>query len=327
MFDRLTRRGCATLRILLMMVLALPAVSCGREPTPPITVPPVPPPPVPPPPVPPPPPPPAVVVNIAGNIGDCTSQDDDATSRVLDSLPGLVFAAGDNAFENGSAEEYANCFGGSWGRHRDRTWGVMGNHDYQLGNADAAFDWFGARAGNRGEGWYTIDLDSVNWRVIVLNDNAPYVAFDRNSPQMAWLRATLASNTRKCVLAIWHAPRFLSSNTAGFTGRGSHSDLWDALYQAGAELVVSAQQHHYERLLPMDPAGTADTARGIIQFNAGTGGGEGTSMPTVAIHPNSVVRSTAFGVLSLKLRDGTFEWTFRAVRGETFSDAGSGTCH
>ena len=46
----------------------------------------------------------------------------------------------------------------------------------------------------------------------------------------------------------------------------------------------------------MRPDGTRDDANGIRQFNAGTGGGDGVLLPTVAIHPNSQVRAAAFGV-------------------------------
>ena len=64
---------------------------------------------------------------------------------------------------------------------------------------------------------------------------------------------------------------------------------------------------------------------GIREFNVGTGG-ESVELPTVAIHPNSEVRGDAFGVLTLTLRDTGYDWRFISVAGQSFSDAGSGTC-
>src|SRR5579872_2590183 len=84
-----------------------------------------------------------VVFTGAGNIGTCSGGNDDATGRILDGLSGYVFTLGDNAFENGSSSDFANCYQPAWGRQLSRTWAVMGNHDYQSGNATAAFAYFG----------------------------------------------------------------------------------------------------------------------------------------------------------------------------------------
>jgi hypothetical protein len=74
----------------------------------------------------------------------------------------------------------------------------------------------------------------------------------------------------------------------------------------------------------MRPDGTADSS-GIRQFNVGTGGSS-TTAPTV-MHPNSQVTSTTFGVLRLTLRASDYDWQFIPVRGQSFTDSGTGTCH
>src|SRR5439155_39895 len=51
--------------------------------------------------------------------------------------------------------------------------------------------------------------------------------------------------------------------------------LWQALYDAGAEIVISGHEHNYERFAPQTPGGALDLARGIRQFVVGTGGGSG----------------------------------------------------
>ncbi|PYP43187.1 MAG: hypothetical protein DMD43_00070, partial [Gemmatimonadetes bacterium] len=267
----------------------------------------------------------------AGNIGDCNATTDDATGALLDSIPGTVFTLGDNAFPRGGPADYANCFGPAWGRHKARTWATLGNHDYDTGTATAAFAYWGDRVGPNGTGYYSVNIGS--WHVIVVNDagkysaNNTYSPWADGSPQEQWLRADLAANTQPCTLAMWHVPLFLSSNDLGYTVNDSHRNLWNDLFAARADVVLNGQQHHYERMAPMRPDGTRDDSLGIRQFNVGTGGGDGTVLPTLAIHPNSEVRAAAFGVLKLSLYPDHVEWQFVPVPGETFTDSGTQACH
>jgi acid phosphatase type 7 len=52
----------------------------------------------------------------------------------------------------------------------------------------------------------------------------------------------------------------------------SSSYFVQALYNAGAEVILTGHEHHYERFAPQTPSGVADQARGIRQFIVGTGG-------------------------------------------------------
>ena len=70
-----------------------------------------------------------------------------------------------------------------------------------------------------------------------------------------------------------------------------------------------------------------DTANGIVQITAGTGG---TSHFTFGTTPsvNSLVRdSTAFGVLKLTLHSSSYDWQFIPIAGQTFTDSGTQACH
>jgi calcineurin-like phosphoesterase family protein len=270
----------------------------------------------------PPPPLPAEVILVAGNIATCGTTNDEATAAVLDTLPGTVFTLGDNAFPNGSAEAYRDCYTPSWGRHKARTYATLGNHEYNSGSAAASFDYFGNRAGPRNLGYYSLDLG--NWHIIVLNVN-DRVAFDVGSDQDRWLQADLAANSKTCTLAIWHNPRFLSSNTVGWTSNAYITALWDRLYAAGVDVALNGQQHQYERFPPLTPTGAPDNARGIREFNVGTGG-ESTEMP-IAIAQHSEALSDAFGVLKVSLDAGSYSWEFVPTVPGQFSDTGSGTCH
>ena len=264
----------------------------------------------------------AVVLIVAGNIASCgTEERAEAMARLVDGIPGTVLTLGDNVFPD--ATYYQACYDPSWGRLKARTWATLGNHEYQSGSADGAFDYFGDRAGPRGLGYYSFDLGA--WHIIVLNSNTTHVPDAPGSAQDVWLQNDLAANTRKCTLAAFHHPQFFSSDTPGWTSDESVLPLWNRLYAAGADLVLNGQQHQYERLKPMTPDGVLDDARGLRAIDVGTGG-ESTAMP-VALHPNREVISDAFGVLKLTLYADHYTWEFVPMPGQTFSDQGSGTCH
>ena len=259
----------------------------------------------------------------AGDIATCGAAGDDATAQLLDGIAGTVLPLGDNAFPNGTLTDYQNCYGPTWGRQKDRTYATLGNHEYDTGTANGAFDYFGDRAGPRGLGYYSFDLGA--WHIIVLNSNGNFVPFSAGSAQDQWLQADLAANSKTCTLAAFHHPRFFSSSDVGYTSSGPIKVVWDRLYAAGVDVVLNAQMHHYERLAPMTPDGVVDQTRGIREFNVGTGG-ESVAMPTV-IAPNSEVRGAEFGVLELTLRPDRYEWKFVPVAGASFTDSGSGSCH
>ena len=101
--------------------------------------------------------------------------------------------------------------------------------------------------------------------------------------------------------------------------------LWQALYEAGAELVLSGNDHHYERFAPQDASGNPNP-NGVREIIVGTGGKElyvyGTDQPNSEIKNND-----AFGVLQLTLKPGSYDWAFVPEPGKAFTDSGSQTCH
>jgi PKD repeat protein len=265
------------------------------------------------------------VLVAASNIATCSNNFDESTARLVDNIAGTVLTVGDNAVPNGTATDYANCYDPTWGRHKARTYAVLGNHEYDTGTADAAFDYFGSRAGERGKGYYSFELG--DWHIIVLNADGTYnkVPYGAGSAQELWLKADLAANTKRCTLALWHQERFFSSSTAGWTSSSAVKALWDDLYAAGADVVVNGQRHQYERFAPQTPTGARDDATGIRQFIIGTGG-ESVGASSV-IAANSEVLAAVRGVLKLTLDSGAYTWEFVPIAGSTFTDAGSGTCH
>jgi hypothetical protein len=258
----------------------------------------------------------------AGDIARCSSTGDEATARLLDDIPGTVVTLGDNAYDGGSAEQFEACYEPSWGRHKARTMPSVGNHDYETPGASGYFGYFGAAAGDPDKGYYSYDKGS--WHVVVLNSECRSVGgCGPNDAQIRWLEQDLAANPTECTLAYWHHPLY-SSSRYGYAPR--MKPAWDALYAAGAEVVLNGHAHLYERFAPMEPDGNADHEGGIREFVVGTGGAS--LHPLGDIQPNSEVRNAnTYGVLKLTLRPSSYEWEFVPVAGETFTDSGSTSCH
>src|SRR6266700_2245052 len=259
----------------------------------------------------------SVVLVGAGDIADCTTGE--PTAKLLDNIAGTVFTAGDNAYSNGTAAEYASCYDPSWGRHKARTRPAPGNHDYGTSGATGYYNYFGALAGPAGLGYYSYELGA--WHIISLNSN---VSMSAGSAQETWLRSDLAASTKTCTVAYWHHPRFSSGSSHGSSTMSA--DVFQALYDAGAEIVIVGHDHEYERFGPQTPNAVADPVRGIREFVVGTGGAGLYSFATPL--PNSEVRdNTSHGVLKLTLSDGSYTWQYIPVAGNSFTDSGSGTCH
>ena len=259
----------------------------------------------------------AVLVG-AGDIADA-AQRDEATAKLLETIPGTVVPLGDNAYPNGTADEFNNYYEPTWGRHKARTRPAAGNHEYDIPGASGYFNYFGAAAGDPAKGYYSYDVGA--WHIIVLNSECSQVGgCGSTSPQGQWLQADLAANPRPCTLAIMHKALF-ASGTDSAAGR----DFWSLLYQAGADVVLSGHAHFYERFAPQDPSGVADPARGIREFVVGTGGASLHSFGTTV--PNSEVRNNkTHGVLKLTLHPTSYDWEFVPIAGATFTDSGSAVC-
>ena len=253
----------------------------------------------------------------AGDIGRCGSPGHEKTAQLLDRIAGTVFTAGDNAYPSGTADDYRNCYGPTWGRHRERTRPVPGNHEYDTPGAAGYFGYFGSRAGPPSLGYYAFSLGA--WRVFVLNSE---VGVSAASAQAAWLRSELDASTSACTAAIWHRP-LVSSGDHG--DNPDMRDLFRILYEAGVEFIVAGHDHLYERFAPMDADGRSDGSRGIRQFTVGTGG---TPLERPAARrPHSEVIGDAWGVARFELAPNSYRWEFLPVAGAAFTDAGSAACH
>jgi hypothetical protein len=261
----------------------------------------------------------------AGDIADCGNNNDAATAALINAMPSNtpVFVLGDNVYPNGTATQFTNCYGPTWGVFKSRTHPSAGNHEYNSSNATPYFNYFGAAAGTAGQGWYSFDLGA--WHIIVLNSNLETKA---GSPQDNWLLADLAAHNNVCTLAYWHHPLYSSIGGSGNGGAviTSARRYWDDLYAHGVDLVLNGHRHVYERLARMKPDGSPDPVNGIRTIIAGMGGESGGDLTN--IFPTSQVREGhTYGVLKLTLSATSYSWEFVGVPGSTFTDTGTENCH
>jgi hypothetical protein len=276
----------------------------------------------------------------AGDIADCNSTYDEKTATLLKGIDGTVATLGDNAYEDGTLDEYNNCYDPTWGQFKARTMPSLGNHEYYTADASGYFEYFSETGTTSpapvpntrenpgltpGKGYYSYDLGS--WHVVVLNSNCEEVGCEADSDQGKWLEADLADHPSKCTLAYFHHPRFSSS---GFGDDGIDDSavepFWEALYDADADVVLNGHRHNYERFAPQTPDGAADSAKGIREFVVGTGGEKLTAFKSTADNSEAGDDNT-YGVLKLTLHPTGYDWEFVPVAGQSFTDSGSDSCH
>jgi hypothetical protein len=260
----------------------------------------------------------------AGDIAVCSTSGAAVTAGLLAGFPqAAIFTAGDGSNEQGTLNQYLDCFGPTWGAYKARIHPAPGNHDYVQPGAAGYFQYFGAAAGDPAKGYYSFELGA--WHILVINSNCKEIdGCQAGSPQYQWIKQDLAAHPTLCSLAIWHAPRYSS---------GEHGNdlemlaIWKALYNAGTELVLSGHDHEYERFAPLNPLDNLDGAYGMRQFVVGTGGAPPRTTQGYRTSHSQVLIENVHGVLDLKLHPGSYDWQFIPEPGKTEADSGRGVCH
>src|SRR3712207_5802400 len=99
---------------------------------------------------------------------------------------GAGLTLGHSQYEEGTLAQYRSSYDKTWGRFKNITHPVPGNHDYKTPGAAGYFDYFGAAAGDRSKGYYSFDVGS--WHFIALNSERDT---ERGGAQVAWLKKDL----------------------------------------------------------------------------------------------------------------------------------------
>lgn len=254
----------------------------------------------------------------AGDIASDDPADADTAAIILGYPEATVFTTGDNAYPDGSDEDFALHYEPTWGQFKDRTFPSIGNHDDHTEGAAGYFAYFGAHAGTPGEGWYSYDL--ANWHIVVLNSECGDAGFAPCSDQEEWLVADLAANGEACMLAYWHKPLFTSGHHE--PGSDAMRDEWAILDAAGADVVLNGHDHNYQRYAAQDADGKP-TDSGMVEFVVGTGGKDLYDQRITL--DNLEEFYVGHGVLRLDLGTDDYAWEFIPTEGD-FTDSGTGSC-
>jgi hypothetical protein len=276
------------------------------------------------------------VGDIACTPGDTThSCKQSATEAIAQKQnPNAVFVLGDNQYEDGSLSEYdgTGAYNSTWGVFNPIVHPIPGNHEYGTSGAAGYFGYFGSSIANPlgTNGYYSFNVG--NWHVDALNSNCTDSgcgdALDggTTSAQLTWLNTDLANeratNPNACVLAMWHHPLFSAGWTSGVP---NVAPLYDALYNAHADVVLNGHDHLYERFAQLDGSGNATTA-GVREFVVGTGGENLNGFSFARPASLQASDTSDFGVLVLTLHASSYAWKFVTTGGTTI-DSGTGACH
>lgn len=269
----------------------------------------------------------------AGDIAGSGSGDSQ-TAAVINAQPAntQIFTLGDNAYPDGTLQQFNDYYEPTWGQFKTRTRPVIGNHDSHVPGAPGYFDYWesaGVFVGSRGEAWYA--YNAGDWRIYALNSECNGTSYDfcDHNAQKAWLQTDLAANPHTCVLAMWHRP-VIAPSSAHTDDEGNFSDpggnnIWQILYDAGADIVLQGHDHIYSRFAGYNRNATDVEAGGMRHFIAGTGG---RSLYDINSSPPGMEASqdTTYGVLKLTLNPTSYSWQFLPVAGGTYSDSGSDSC-
>ncbi|MDQ6687496.1 MAG: metallophosphoesterase [Actinomycetota bacterium] len=239
-----------------------------------------------------------------------------ATAALIRTLnPDLVIPLGDEQYETGSLADFQHSYARSWGSLLSRTYPVPGNHEYYTPGASGYYSYFAGRAAPA-PGYYRISTNG--WQLYLLNSNCNVISCPTEA---SWLDAEMIAHPTKCSLIAMHHPRFSSGAEHGSSTvvRG----LWTVAYNHHADVALSGHDHDYERFARMDPNGSVQPTRGVLEFVAGTGG-RSLYPRGATVTGSRYFENTVHGVLELTLASGQFSWSFRDIYGKVHD---SGTYH
>jgi peptidoglycan/xylan/chitin deacetylase (PgdA/CDA1 family) len=278
-----------------------------------------------------------------GTAGDCVAA---ATAGLLTGID-AVLPLGDNQYNCGGLTAFEQAYGPTWGVKKSITYPVPGDKDYTTTGGTGCpstpglgyQQYFSSSGGllgspvpsvvnvNASTAYYSYNLGS--WHIIALNTspcvlNTPSFCA-AGSAQDLWLQNDLAHDTAACTLAYYQNPRF-ASTASGSGGDSIMQQLWQDLYNGGADVVLNGDSHWYERFAPLNASGVIDNAHGVQEFIVGTGGA-GLEPPGTEVPTSQVLNGTTHGIIKMTLHNGSYSWQFINDGESTFTDSGSASCH
>jgi Calcineurin-like phosphoesterase len=236
-----------------------------------------------------------------------------ATARLARRLkPRRVLAVGDLQYDKGELKNFRRSYDKSWGRLKQITRPVPGNHEYYTSGASGYYTYFGLTS----PGYRAVRIGT--WRVYLLNSVCSEIDC---AAERVWLRQDMNANPVRCSAVVMHYPRYSSGEHGSDPGM---TRFWRIAHRHGADVALAGHDHDYERFAPMDAVGNVRRG-GLRSFVVGTGG-KSLYRKKSSATGSRYFRADKFGVLLMRLGDGRYSWRFRALGG-TVRDSGSARCH
>ncbi|MEV7096534.1 discoidin domain-containing protein [Amycolatopsis sp. NPDC051045] len=270
---------------------------------------------------------PGFVLAAAGDIAEhCTASSSSCahvkTAKLVEQInPAAVLTMGDNQYDEPTLADFKNYYDKTWGKFKSITHPTPGNHEsYSSPKFKSYEDYFGAIAKPQGQRYYSWEMG--NWHFVALDSN-DFVTHDEfaEPPQITWLKQDLAKNTKGCVAAYFHHPRWSSGD------HGDNKDsieLWNLMVADKVDLVLNGHDHDYERFVPQNADGKAD-ANGPVEIVGGSGGADLYDLSPA--HATTAKLLKTYGVLKLSMTDTSFQTQLIGVDGKVLDSSPTYTCH
>ncbi len=248
---------------------------------------------------------------------------------------------GDNAYTNGTETEYINNFFTPFGSsilRNHKLYPAPGNHDYYgtstTSRSGAYYQNFtmptnaeigGVASGT--EAFYSYDIGDVHFLSLDSygEESGATKLYDTLGAQVTWIKADLAANTKKWVVAYWHHPPY----TKGSHDSDTETDLRDIrenfiriLERNGVDMILCGHSHDYERsylLKGYYKTNPGDAALNGVNFNVNTHAVNNSSG-----RYNGTANSCTYTTTSGKVHHGTV-YVLSGSSGANGGVVGSGT--
>ncbi|MFG3691637.1 DNRLRE domain-containing protein [Micromonospora sp. NPDC047740] len=257
---------------------------------------------------------------VVAAVGDGAGGETNAvnvTNALVGWNPDLFLYLGD-VYEDGTLTEFKNWYGGPtafFGRLRDVTTPVVGNHEYTGNRADGYFNFW-----DNIPHYYSYDANG--WHFVAIDSTSNYNKVAPGSPQYEWLVADLAANRSPCTMVFWHHPLF---SVGSEDPAPRMQAMWDLMAAQHVTMLVTAHDHNYQRWTPMG-AGGVPAADGIVELVVGGGGHS--SQGFLSSDARVVKTNKSYGAMRMDLYGNRAELHYHAAgaTGTTLVDSSTISC-
>ena len=179
--------------------------------------------------------------------------------------PDAFLALGDIQYHDGRMDALMQSYDKAFGTLKDRTYPVPGDHDYLTANGADYYKYFGDNANQQDKGTYAYRMG--DWLILAINtiNCSPYYPCGPGSQTERFIAGALAANPARCVMAYWHHPIWSAGEHGNFA---PGVPVWNQLHEAGVDVVLTGNNHLYQRFRPLGPAqaGLHEIERGNVHI-------------------------------------------------------------